>query len=152
MCLVSWLWAHAQFNFNISFLCSAINYIALLLNVAKKRVCAPVAHKIALQGGSEENKERWDESFSRARATRKKQGHRTPPTLAARFTRTGGASVVLTASVSDLCTLTLTSPSSCLCSGIYHSLDSVNSRPAFPEFELVFRKTVLPDQESLKSL
>ena len=29
-------------------------------------------------GGSEENKEKWDESFSRARATRKKQGQRAP--------------------------------------------------------------------------
>ena len=30
----------------MSFLCSAIYYIALLLTVAKRRVCAPVAHKI----------------------------------------------------------------------------------------------------------
>ena len=34
--------------------------------------------KIALHGGSEENKEKWDEPFSRARATRKKQGQRAP--------------------------------------------------------------------------
>ena len=61
--------------------------------------------KIALQGGSVENKEKWDESFSRARATRKKQGQRAPPPFPTRFSRTGGASVVVTASVSDLCTL-----------------------------------------------
>ena len=45
MSFVSWLWALEQFNFYISFLCSAMYYIALLLTVAKKRVCAPVAHK-----------------------------------------------------------------------------------------------------------
>ena len=33
------------FYFYISFLCSAIYYILLLLIVPKKRVCAPVAHK-----------------------------------------------------------------------------------------------------------
>ena len=43
---VSWLWAHAQFNFYISFLCSAMYYIALLSTFPKKRVFAPVAHKI----------------------------------------------------------------------------------------------------------
>ena len=46
LCSVAWLQAHAQFQFYISFLCSAIYCIALLLVVAKKRVCAPVAHKI----------------------------------------------------------------------------------------------------------
>ena len=35
MSFVSWLWAHVQFNFYISFLCSAMYYIALLLTVAK---------------------------------------------------------------------------------------------------------------------
>ena len=45
---VSWLWAHAQFNFYSSLLCSAMYYIALLLTVAKKRVCAAVAHKSML--------------------------------------------------------------------------------------------------------
>ena len=35
------------FNFYISFLCSAIYYIVLMLTVAKKRVRAPVAHKIS---------------------------------------------------------------------------------------------------------
>ena len=47
---------------------------------------------------------------------------------------------------------TLTSSSSCFCGGVYHSLDGVNSGPAFPESELVSWETVLPDQESLKSL
>ena len=61
--------------------------------------------KIALRGESEENKEKWDESFSRARATRKKQGQRAPPPFPTRFSRTGGAPVVVTASVSDLSTL-----------------------------------------------
>ena len=61
--------------------------------------------KIVLQGGSEENKEKWDESISRASATRKKQGQRAPPPFPTRFSRTGGASVVVTASVSDLSTL-----------------------------------------------
>ena len=42
---MSWLWAHAQFNFYISFLSGEMYYIALLLTVAKKRVCAAVAHK-----------------------------------------------------------------------------------------------------------
>ena len=37
--------------------------------------------------------------------TRKKQRQRAPPPLPTRFTRTGVASVVVTASVSDLCTL-----------------------------------------------
>ena len=62
--------------------------------------------KIALQGGSEENKEKWD-SFTRARAGKSegnkgKQGQRAPPPFPARFSRTEGASVVVTASVSDL--------------------------------------------------
>ena len=52
-----------------------------------------------------ENKEKWDESFSRARATRKKEGQRAPSPFPSRFSRTGGASVVVTASVSDLSTL-----------------------------------------------
>ena len=43
---VSWLCAHAQFNFYVSFLCSAMYYIALLLIVAKKQVCGTVAHTI----------------------------------------------------------------------------------------------------------
>ena len=34
-----------------------------------------------MHGGSEENKEKWDKSFSRARATRKKLGQRAPPPL-----------------------------------------------------------------------
>ena len=44
-----------------------------------------------------DNKEKWDESFSRARATRKKQKLRAPPPLPipTRFTRTGGASVAV---------------------------------------------------------
>ena len=45
---VSWLWAHAQFNFYISFLSGEMYYMALLLTVAKKRVCALVAHKCTL--------------------------------------------------------------------------------------------------------
>ena len=61
--------------------------------------------KIALQGGSEEKKEKWDESFSRARATRKKERQRAPAPFPTPFSLTGGASVVVTASVSDLCTL-----------------------------------------------
>ena len=61
--------------------------------------------KIALHGGSEENKEKWDEPFSRAGATRKKVGLRAPPPFPTRFSRTEGASVVVTASVSDLSTL-----------------------------------------------
>ena len=43
------------------------------------------------------NKELWDESFSRGRAARKKQGQRAPQPLPTRFTWTGGASVVVTA-------------------------------------------------------
>ena len=69
--------------------------------------------KIALHGGSEENKEKWDEPFSRARATRKKEGLRAPPPVPTRFSWTEGASVVVTASVSDLSTLG-TSPYSSL--------------------------------------
>ena len=46
LCSALWLQAHAQFNFYIAFLCSAIHNIALLLTVAKKRVYAPEAHKI----------------------------------------------------------------------------------------------------------
>ena len=65
--------------------------------------------KIALQGGSEGNKKKWDELFSRARATRKKRGQRAPPPFLTRFSRTAGASVVVTALVSDLCTLVTTS-------------------------------------------
>ena len=37
LCQAVWLQAHAQFNLYISFLCSAIYYIALLLTVAEKR-------------------------------------------------------------------------------------------------------------------
>ena len=48
--------------------------------------------------------------------------------------------------------LTLTSPFSCICSDVNHSLDSVHSGPACPESQLVFRETDLPDQQSLKSL
>ena len=55
--------------------------------------------------GSEEKKEKWDESFSRTRATRKKEGQRAPPPSPTRFSRTGCSSVVVTALVSDLSTL-----------------------------------------------
>ena len=48
---------------------------------------------------SEENKEKWDESLSRARVTKKKQGQCAPSPFPTRFSWTGGASV------SDLCTL-----------------------------------------------
>ena len=41
------------------------------------------------------NKEKWDESFSHARATRKKQSQRAPQPLPTCFTRTGGASAVV---------------------------------------------------------
>ena len=60
-----------------------------------------------MHGGSEENKEKWDESFSRARGTRKKERQRAPPPFPTRFSLTGRASVVVTASVSDLSTLGL---------------------------------------------
>ena len=49
LCSAAWLQAHAQFNFYISFLCSAIHNSALLSTVTKKRVYAPEAHKIQLQ-------------------------------------------------------------------------------------------------------
>ena len=42
------------------------------------------------------NKKKWDESFSRVRAMRKGQKQRAPPPLPTRFTRTEGASVVVT--------------------------------------------------------
>ena len=42
--------------------------------------------------------------------------------------------------------------SSCFCDGVYRSLDGVKSGPAFPDSELIFQKTVPPDEESLKSL
>ena len=48
--------------------------------------------------------------------------------------------------------LTLTRSFSCICGDVNHSLDGVHSGPAFPESKLVFRETVLPDQESLKPL
>ena len=48
--------------------------------------------------------------------------------------------------------LALTSPFSCNCGVVNHSLDSIHSEPAFPETELIFRETVLPDQESLMPL
>ena len=44
--------------------------------------------------------------------------------------------------------LTPASFSSYVCGHVYHSLDGVHSGPAFPEPELVLRKTVLPDQET----
>ena len=62
--------------------------------------CCPCFFLVAL---ARENKEKWDESFSRARATRKKEGQRAPPPFPTCFSRTGGVSVVVTASVSDLC-------------------------------------------------
>ena len=67
--------------------------------------CCPCFFLAALAREKEENNEKWHESFSRAIATRKKQEQRPPPPLPLRFTRTGGASVVVTTSVSDLSTL-----------------------------------------------
>ena len=61
----------------------------------------PCFFLVALAREKEKNKEKWVESFSHARATRKKRGQRAPPPLPSRFTRTGGASVVVTAPVSD---------------------------------------------------
>ena len=52
--------------------------------------------------------EKWDESSSRARATRKKEGQRALQPFPTRFSRTGSASVVVTASESDLSTLVTT--------------------------------------------
>ena len=46
LCSAVRLYAHAQFNFYIVFLCNGIHNIPLLTAVTEKRVSVPEAHKI----------------------------------------------------------------------------------------------------------
>ena len=46
LCSAVRLYAHAQFNFYIVFVCNAIHNIPLLSAVTEKRVSVPEAHKI----------------------------------------------------------------------------------------------------------